>query len=179
MWPGVQRTACVQAAPHVLTISARSLNAARCRDCGGNQDRKLTVIMSPVPSIIHRKKRVGWRHHGQLYIAKKEFGELVKKLNMKKQQNVINATGTVLHTNLGRSPTNISYSGSYTNVEYDLTTSSRGDRNSYLTESMKTFHSDASFITNWTLTSGVLFYKYSPAIWHSSKYGLLALLATT
>jgi len=28
---GVQRTACVQAAPHVLTISARSLNAARIR----------------------------------------------------------------------------------------------------------------------------------------------------
>ena len=82
--------------------------------------------------------------------AKKEFGELIKKLNMKKQQNVINATGTVLHTNLGRSPTNISYSGSYTNVEYDLTTSSRGDRNSYLTESMKTLLNaeDVTFVNN-------------------------------
>ena len=82
--------------------------------------------------------------------AKKEFGELVKKLNMKKQQNVINATGTVLHTNLGRSPTNISYSGTYTNVEYDLTTSSRGNRNSYLTESMKTLlnSEDVAFVNN-------------------------------
>ena len=82
--------------------------------------------------------------------AKKEFGELVKKLNMKKQQNVINATGTVLHTNLGRSPTNISYSGTYTNVEYDLTTSSRGNRNSYLTESMKTLLNaeDVAFVNN-------------------------------
>ena len=82
--------------------------------------------------------------------TKKEFGELVKKLNMKKQQNVINATGTVLHTNLGRSPTNISYSGTYTNVEYDLTTSSRGNRNSYLTESMKTLLNaeDVAFVNN-------------------------------
>ena len=82
--------------------------------------------------------------------AKKEFGELVKKLNMKKQQNVINATGTVLHTNLGRSPINISYSGTYTNVEYDLTTSSRGNRNSYLTESMKTLLNaeDVAFVNN-------------------------------
>ena len=82
--------------------------------------------------------------------AKKEFCELVEKLNMKRQQNVINATGTVLHTNLGRSPVNMSYSGSYTNVEYDLTTSSRGSRNSYLTESMKTLLNaeDVAFVNN-------------------------------
>ena len=82
--------------------------------------------------------------------AKIEFGELVNKLNMKKQQNVINATGTVLHTNLGRSPINISYSGTYTNIEYDLTKSSRGSRNSYLTESMKTLLSaeNVTFVNN-------------------------------
>ncbi len=69
--------------------------------------------------------------------AKKEFQKLINKLSLKKQREIINATGTVLHTNLGRSPVNISFSGMYTNIEYDLTTASRGNRNEYLTESMK------------------------------------------
>ncbi len=69
--------------------------------------------------------------------AKKEFEQLINKLSLKKQKDVINATGTVLHTNLGRSPVNISFSGMYTNIEYDLTIASRGNRNDYLTESMK------------------------------------------
>ena len=69
--------------------------------------------------------------------AKKEFGILINKLRLKKQREIINATGTVLHTNLGRSPVNLSFSGMYTNIEYDLTTASRGNRNEYLTESMK------------------------------------------
>ena len=69
--------------------------------------------------------------------AKKEYEILINKLSLKKQKEIINATGTVLHTNLGRSPINISFSGMYTNIEYDLTTASRGNRNEYLTESMK------------------------------------------
>ena len=69
--------------------------------------------------------------------AKKEFEILINKLSLKKQREIINATGTVLHTNLGRSPVNISFTGTYTNIEYDLTTASRGSRNDYLTESMK------------------------------------------
>jgi len=69
--------------------------------------------------------------------AKKEFKESINRLSLKKQREIINATGTVLHTNLGRSPVDISFSGMYTNIEYDLTTASRGNRNDYLTESMK------------------------------------------
>lgn len=69
--------------------------------------------------------------------AKKEFELLINKLSLKKQREIINATGTVLHTNLGRSPVNVSFSGMYTNIEYDLTTATRGNRNDYLTESMK------------------------------------------
>jgi len=69
--------------------------------------------------------------------AKKEFKTSINKLSLKKQREIINATGTVLHTNLGRSPVDISFSGMYTNIEYDLTTASRGNRNEYLTESMK------------------------------------------
>ena len=82
--------------------------------------------------------------------AKKEFGTLIKNLNTKKQREIINATGTILHTNLGRSPVDISYSGMYTNIEYDLTTGSRGNRNNYLTESMKTLlkAENVAFVNN-------------------------------
>ena len=82
--------------------------------------------------------------------AKEEFDTLIKNLNTKKQREIINATGTILHTNLGRSPVNISYSGMYTNIEYNLTTGSRGNRNNYLTESMKTLlkAENVAFVNN-------------------------------
>ena len=82
--------------------------------------------------------------------AREEFDTLIKNLNTKKQREIINATGTILHTNLGRSPVNISYSGMYTNIEYDLTTGSRGNRNNYLTESMKTLlkAENVAFVNN-------------------------------
>ena len=72
-------------------------------------------------------------------IAKEKFAEIVKDLEQKKQKEVVNATGTVLHTNLGRSPNNISFSGRYTNVEYDLKNFKRGVRNEYLSSSLISF----------------------------------------
>ena len=72
-------------------------------------------------------------------IAKEKFEKIVKNFEQKKQKEVINATGTVLHTNLGRSPNNISFSGRYTNVEYDLNNFRRGTRNEYLSSSLSSF----------------------------------------
>ena len=72
-------------------------------------------------------------------IAKEKFEEIVNNLEQKKQREVINATGTVLHTNLGRSPNNISFSGRYTNIEYNLNNFSRGTRNEYLSSSLSSF----------------------------------------
>jgi L-seryl-tRNA(Ser) seleniumtransferase len=44
-------------------------------------------------------------------------------------RRVINATGVVLHTNLGRAPLgNLEIPGGYTNLEYDLATGKRGKR---------------------------------------------------
>jgi L-seryl-tRNA(Ser) seleniumtransferase len=43
-------------------------------------------------------------------------------------QDVINATGVLLHTNLGRAPIASPHSASYTNLELDLTTGRRGSR---------------------------------------------------
>jgi len=83
-------------------------------------------------------------------VAKNIFSELIDDLSSKNQREVVNATGTVLHTNLGRSPNNISFSGSYTNVEYDLKILSRGTRNEYLSVLMNNLlgSEDISFVNN-------------------------------
>ena len=83
-------------------------------------------------------------------IAKNIFTEIINDLSAKTQKEVINATGTVLHTNLGRSPNNMSFSGRYTNIEYDLTTLSRGKRNEYLSVLMNNLirSEDIAFVNN-------------------------------
>ena len=83
-------------------------------------------------------------------VAKNIFSELINDLSSKTQREVVNATGTVLHTNLGRSPNNISFSGSYTNIEYDLKTLSRGKRNEYLSVLMNNLigSQDVAFVNN-------------------------------
>ena len=83
-------------------------------------------------------------------VAKNIFSELINDLSSKTQREVVNATGTVLHTNLGRSPNNISFSGSYTNIEYDLKTLSRGKRNEYLSVLMNNLigSKDIAFVNN-------------------------------
>ena len=83
-------------------------------------------------------------------IAKNIFSELINDLSSKTQREVVNATGTVLHTNLGRSPNNIRFPGSYTNIEYDLKTLSRGKRNEYLSVLMNNLigSQDIAFVNN-------------------------------
>ena len=85
-----------------------------------------------------------------IQIATEKFSEIVKNLEQKKQREVINATGTVLHTNLGRSPNNTNSSGRYTNIEYDLNNFKRGTRNEYLTSSLSSFLKceDVAFVNN-------------------------------
>ena len=83
-------------------------------------------------------------------VAKNIFSELINDLSSKTQREVVNATGTVLHTNLGRSPNNISFTGSYTNIEYDLENLSRGKRNEYLSVLMNNLigSEDIAFVNN-------------------------------
>ena len=82
--------------------------------------------------------------------AKNIFAKLINDLSLKTQKEVINATGTLLHTNLGRSPNKMSYPGTYTNIEYDLTTLSRGKRNEYLSVLMNNLigSEDIIFVNN-------------------------------
>ena len=83
-------------------------------------------------------------------IARNIFAEIINDLSSKTQKEVINATGTVLHTNLGRSPNNMSFTGRYTNIEYDLTNLSRGKRNEYLSVLMNNLirSEDIAFVNN-------------------------------
>ncbi|MDQ1238297.1 MAG: L-seryl-tRNA(Ser) seleniumtransferase, partial [Thermodesulfobacteriota bacterium] len=64
---------------------------------------------------------------------------LARKILGPKLQMVINATGVIVHTNLGRSPLSdrvvqriAQAARSYTNLEYDLEKGKRGDRNAHL-----------------------------------------------
>lgn len=67
----------------------------------------------------------------------------LKKLSQPSLRRVINATGVVLHTNLGRAPLSgraqacvNSTMGSYSNLEYDCTTGERGSRYSHVVEQL-------------------------------------------
>ena len=82
--------------------------------------------------------------------AKEIFYRLINDLTTKAQKEVVNATGTVLHTNLGRSPNTIAFPGRYTNIEYDLTNLVRGNRNEYLSLLMNELigSQDIAFVNN-------------------------------
>lgn len=87
-------------------------------------------------------------HHGYEVCSKEEalhkiLTEVKDRLaqNQEKLQKVVNATGTVLHTNLGRARLSsraarhaMSAATSYSNLEYDLETGNRGSRHTILEE---------------------------------------------
>ncbi|MDO5726105.1 MAG: L-seryl-tRNA(Sec) selenium transferase [Tissierellia bacterium] len=68
----------------------------------------------------------------------------INSKNMSSLKKVINGTGIVLHTNLGRAPINnesiiqmASIAGDYNNLEYDIETGKRGSRYEHTTEIIK------------------------------------------
>jgi L-seryl-tRNA(Ser) seleniumtransferase len=54
--------------------------------------------------------------------------ELVREFETSLHQDVINATGVLLHTNLGRAPLVMNSSGRSTNLEFNLESGERGSR---------------------------------------------------
>jgi L-seryl-tRNA(Ser) seleniumtransferase len=64
-------------------------------------------------------------------------------------QPVINATGVLLHTNLGRAPLAVSHPSHYSNVEFDLVTGVRGDRSAHAAELLaKACGAEAALVVN-------------------------------
>ena len=80
----------------------------------------------------------------------KNFENEVYKYTLKVQKKVINCTGTLLHTNLGRAQTDIDFNGESTNIEYDILNNRRGKRNEFLNQSMNLLlgSEDVCFVNN-------------------------------
>ena len=78
------------------------------------------------------------------------FKNEVSHYSAKIQKEVINCTGTLLHTNLGRSQIDSNYSGESTNIEFDLFNQKRGVRNEFLNEFMSLLlnSEDVCFVNN-------------------------------
>src|SRR4051812_39162476 len=56
---------------------------------------------------------------------------LVRERERRLLQPVVNATGVLLHTNLGRAPFPIDHQGGASNLEFDLATGKRGSRHEH------------------------------------------------
>ena len=82
--------------------------------------------------------------------AVQSFQDKIGKLGVNTHKNVINASGTILHTNLGRAPLNNNAFTRYSNVEFDLNTGVRGERNTYLSTLMQQLLEveDIAFVNN-------------------------------
>jgi len=108
--------------------------------------------------------RVELSHPGTDNMSREAITRLLEdRLNQKvaarsreRIQRVINATGVVLHTNLGRAPLAseaiervIEVASAYSNLEYDLTTGERGKRSSNVARlAMQIFGCESSTIVN-------------------------------
>ena len=70
-------------------------------------------------------------------------------LSMSRLQGVVNATGVLLHTNLGRAPTIGSDVPGFSNLEFDLESGTRGSRSTYLNELIaSTVGAEAAHVVN-------------------------------
>ena len=78
------------------------------------------------------------------------FIKYLENIEFNQQKQVINASGTILHTNLGRAPIEINNASRYSNIEYDLVKNQRGERNPYLNVLMKLLlgAEDVAFVNN-------------------------------
>ena len=78
------------------------------------------------------------------------FTKHLENIEFNRQKLVINASGTILHTNLGRAPIEINNASRYSNIEYDLVKNQRGERNPYLNVLMKLLlgAEDVAFVNN-------------------------------
>ncbi|MCK5237257.1 MAG: L-seryl-tRNA(Sec) selenium transferase, partial [Deltaproteobacteria bacterium] len=106
------------------------------------------LLVSVVRSVIEgfRRKILDGEHSAALSkeVVCKEVVERLRSLKSPSLKRVVNATGTVLHTNLGRaviSKEAISslqeLSNGFINLEYDLSTTGRGERDSHIEELLK------------------------------------------
>ncbi|MFV1989549.1 MAG: L-seryl-tRNA(Sec) selenium transferase, partial [Acidimicrobiales bacterium] len=78
-----------------------------------------------------------------------QAAQMAEQLRRTLLQPVINATGVLLHTNLGRAPIAHSQDARFSNLELDLTTGQRGSRSSHVAMlAAKASGAEAALIAN-------------------------------
>ncbi|MBL67761.1 MAG: L-seryl-tRNA(Sec) selenium transferase [Verrucomicrobiales bacterium] len=79
----------------------------------------------------------------------KTVRQRLNDLALSRLQPVINATGVIIHTNLGRAPVSVPDNAGYTNLEIDLATGRRGKRAPYVEQCLAELcASEAAMVTN-------------------------------
>jgi L-seryl-tRNA(Ser) seleniumtransferase len=101
-----------------------------------------TDVPRPTAVSVIRREIKALRSENQILEFDAVVARIRAAINLLRRgriQPVINATGVVVHTNLGRSPLGIrvaetlsTIAGNYNNLEYDLATGERGRRGSYI-----------------------------------------------
>jgi len=122
------------------------------------QKHSRKMLTQMVRKVISEEKKNALKN-GHLYSAQERINkikEYFKKENLSFLQEVINGSGVILHTNLGRAPlgkemltaVQSSLQG-YTNLEYDLAEGSRGKRGEIVEKLLCTLsHSEKSLVVN-------------------------------
>jgi len=122
------------------------------------QKHSRKILTQTVRKIISEEKKNALKN-GCLYLAQERINkikEYFKEENLSFLQGVINGSGVILHTNLGRAPlgkemlTAVQNSlQGYTNLEYDLAEGSRGKRGEIVEKLLCTLsHSEKSLVVN-------------------------------
>jgi L-seryl-tRNA(Ser) seleniumtransferase len=87
------------------------------------------LLLSEIRAAIERARARILRHGGDVPNVANEVRAALSLLRQPSLRRVINATGVVLHTNLGRAPLPASGAeAAYSNLEYDLAAGKRGNR---------------------------------------------------
>jgi L-seryl-tRNA(Ser) seleniumtransferase len=122
------------------------------------QKHSRKILTQAVRKFISEEKKNALKN-GRLYSAKERINkieEYLEKENLSFLQGVINGSGVILHTNLGRAPLGKemlaavqSSLQSYTNLEYNLAEGSRGKRGEIVEKLLCTLsHSEKSLVVN-------------------------------
>lgn len=122
------------------------------------QKHSRKMLTQMVRKVISEEKKNAPKN-GSLYSAQERINkikEYFKKENLSFLQGVINGSGVILHTNLGRAPLGkemlAAVQGSlqgYTNLEYNLVKGSRGKRGEVVEKLLCTLsHSEKSLVLN-------------------------------
>lgn len=97
----------------------------------------------------------GWGAMDPLHAVEADIGRTVKRLLRSTPRGVINASGVILHTNLGRAPLSVEAlraiaetAGRYCNLEYDIEQGKRGNRDTHSRELLETLLGRPAIVVN-------------------------------